>query len=722
MKKYLILIVFLLLTIGSARFISKVKVNYNLENYLPEDSEIKAGIDIYQDEFGDLSTATFSFNETDIAAALLIKEDISTLDNIAKVIFIDDFFNELTYGIIRATLTPDQQLQFDGMLAGYLGVGMNYPEAFIALINFFPTEQKTEFEAILAGFISEDEMLMKVVISADVSDPECETAIEAIKTKLSDEGYSTYFSGTAVSTLFTRNTIEKEVLIITIICIPIVLGVLLLLSRSYLDIIVFGIVVGVSVIINLGTNALLPDISFITKSMAIVLQIAISLDYVIFMINAYHRGKVDGLTTEDAIKHAKKKSMKPIIASALTTGVSFLALVFMRFSIGLDIGIVFAKAIIISLLSTVLLLPVLIEFFAKIIEKSTKKSKSLFSGKLAEKLYKFRYYFLVLLLVVLGGSIYVQTQAEYTYGSASFAGAEGTEYYEDLQHIESVFGRTNTVVIILPKDDIDEATLYTSLVELDYVDAIQAGIYYKSIIADPLVLAVVTADLYSENYAIIQFNMDSNYEGDEAFANYEEIKTIIETQEIEAAYILGETSIAYNIKDTVSFDYNLVLVIAIVAVMIIILITFKNFLMPILLPLVIETSVFFTMALLYFVNNEMVFLATLIVSAILLGVTIDYAILLSKTYMELREVEDKKTSIKRAIRDSAPSIITSATLFSISGLSISIISSITTIAQIGLIIAVGAITSLFYVLIILPQLLSIFDRWICKSHININRK
>nr|HPJ23560.1 MMPL family transporter [Bacillota bacterium] len=212
----------------------------------------------------------------------------------------------------------------------------------------------------------------------------------------------------------------------------------------------------------------------------------------------------------------------------------------------------------------------------------------------------------------------------------------------------------------------------------------------------------------------------SDYEGDQAFMYYEDIQGIIDDLDLTGAHILGETAIAYQIKDTVSLDYNLVLVIALLSVMVIILITFRNLLMPFLLPLVIETSVFFTMALLYFLNNQMVFLATLIVSAILLGVTIDYAILLSKTYMETRETEDKKKSIRIAIQNSTPSVITSAMLFSISGLTISLVSSIQTIAQIGLIIAVGAVTSLFYVLIILPQLLSIFDKWICKSKISRN--
>jgi len=717
MKKYLILIIFLLITIGSALFISRVNVNYNLEKYLPDDSEIKAGLTVYQDEFGELSSATLSFDETDIETALLVKQELANIDNVAKVIFIDDYFNEITYGIIRANLTVEQQTQLDLALANYLSLGFNYQEAFIALVNYFPPAEKAEFQGILDKYVSDSEVSMKIVIAADVADLACETAIDTVRETLIDDGYNVYLTGSAVSSIFTRNTIENEVFWITIVCIPIVLGVLLLMSKSYFDIVLFGIVVGVSVIINLGTNVLLPNISFITKSMAIVLQIAISLDYVIFMISAYHRERASGNDMETAVKLAQKKSLKPILASALTTAVSFLALIFMRFSIGLDIGLVFAKAILISLLATIFLLPQLIRIFAKIIAKTTKREHSFIKGRFAEKINRYRFWFLGFLIVILAGSAYVQSQVEYTYGSAGFAGSIGTEYYDETSHIETIFGKTNTAIIILPKDDISEATVFQSLQSLEFVDGIQAGIYYKSVVTDPLILAAITNGMYSENYALIQFNLISDFEGDTAFRYYEEIRTMLDDIGQNDAYILGETAIAYNIKDTVSFDYNLVLIIALLAVMVIILITFRNLLMPILLPLVIETSVFFTMALLFFVNNEMIFLATLIVSAILLGVTIDYAILLSKTYMETRDKEDRKTSIRKAIFDAAPSIIMSATLFSIAGLSISLISSIPTVAEIGVIIAVGAITSLFYVLIILPQLLSIFDHWICRSHI-----
>jgi hypothetical protein len=719
MKSKIVLVVFFICLIVSALFISRVSVNYNLESYLPINSEIKEGIDVYYDEFGETSNAYVSFNETNISTALQVKAELLEISNVDQVIYLDEYFNEVTYGVIISQLTVEQQTLLNNAVAGYLALGLSYPQIFLNIITYLPAESQVELQSVFDSFMTEDEMMMQVVFSTTSSDVATETAINEIRDVLEEDNYDTYMSGGAVSTIFTRNTIEKEVFLITIICVPLILLVLLFLSKSYFDIVIFGIVVGVSIIINLGTNILLPDISFITKSMAIVLQLAISLDYIIFYINAYHSGRDKNKSVDDSLKDADIKTRKPILASALTTGVSFLALIFMRFTIGFDIGIVFAKAIFISLLATIFLLPVLIKIFSKAIDKTRKKAKMQYKYGFISKLNKFRYVFLVLLIVVLGTSVYFQSKTDFTYGSSSFAGSEGTEYQLDSNHITEEFGFNNRVIIIIPKDDIDESNLYLELNNLEYVQEVTAGIYYKSLITDPMALELVTQALYSEDYALIQFNLISEVEGDEAFEYYENIEGVLDDLEISDSYILGETSTAYHIKETVSFDYNLVMVIALIAVMIIILITFKNFFMPVLLPLVIEASVFFTMALLSLITGEIIFLASLIVSAILLGVTIDYAILLSKSYLTAREKNNKKDSIKIGVQDALPSIIISATLFSIAGLTVYFISSIQTISQIGLILGIGAITSLIFVVIILPQMLSIFDKWICKGNIKL---
>ncbi|MCK5731542.1 MAG: MMPL family transporter, partial [Tenericutes bacterium] len=363
MKNKITLIIFLLLMVASLFLAGRVSVNYNLEEYLPKDSMITEGINIYTEEFGDSSQVTFSFDETNISNALSLKEEILLIEEVDRVLFIDDYFNEMTYGLIRENLPTVQQTMLDSALNNLLLSGLSYPEAFLSLLPYMPVEAKIQFENQLVKFVSDEEMLMHVILNTKSTDLDTELAIDEIKALLDEDGHEYYFTGNAVSSIFTKNTIESEVLIITLICIPLVLIVLLFMSKSFFDIVIFGIIVGISIIINLGTNVLLPSISFITQSMAIALQLAISLDYVNFMLSAYHQARADGESVDESLKSAKKKTRKPIIASALTTGASFLALIFMRFTIGFDIGIVFAKAIIISLVTTVVLLPILIKYF-----------------------------------------------------------------------------------------------------------------------------------------------------------------------------------------------------------------------------------------------------------------------------------------------------------------------------------------------------------------------
>ncbi|PKK95180.1 MAG: hypothetical protein CVV60_02585 [Tenericutes bacterium HGW-Tenericutes-5] len=723
MKRWLIIVFFACLVGISGFLITRVKINYNLEEYLPEDSEIVSGIEAMGNEFGTSSSAYIAIDEDNLDVALNQKAYLLSLENVKDVIFIDTFLNELTYSIIRSSIPVEQQQILDSSLESLLNQGKSMPMALYELSNYFPEENKLLIQNLYHEYVSETHALYQVIFETKSSDPLTEETLNEIETHFQTEGYNTSLKGESVSNIFTKNTINQETTLITIIIIPLIMIILLLLSKSLFDILIFIIVAGVSIIINLGTNAFLPNISYITQSMAIALQLAISLDYIIFTMHSYHNARKDlSLSPQEAIRIALKKIYRPVIASALTTMVSFLALVIMKFSIGLDIGIVFAKAILISLMTTLILLPVLVHFFAKLIDKTKTKSKLIdftWFARFAEKQKKFRYIYLAFIGLIIAPLIYFQTQNSFTYGVNSFSASEGTSYYEDSSFIDSEFGLKNSYYIIIEKDDLSESIVYQELSSLDYVKNIQAGIYYKSVIADPLILNMITESLYSENYALFNLTLDSDVESEESFLQYEEIKQIVKDESTENSFILGETAVSYEIKDIILKDFTIVLIVAILAVMTIIFFSFKNLLIPTILIIVIEVAVFLSMSILNLFSQDQVFLAYLIVNTILLGATIDYAILFSKRYLEMRESNSKDESIKKASLEATPSIVTSALLFIIAGLTIALISSINSIAQIGLLIAVGAFVSMIFVLILLPQLLYIFDFLIIKSKIKI---
>jgi len=719
-KKMIIIMIFFVSTIVSIFLIPLVKVNYDLKQYLPKDSLISESLDVYKDEFGVQTSAYIAFNEQDLSTALTVKNELLQIDNVDKVVFVDDYLNEVMYQIIRSNTPTLQQEILDMSLLALINQGYTYPEALFSLSAYFPEEYQVQITSLYESFISEEEVLFQVIIGLDSADPITEEVIEEIETLMDNNSYTYYLKGEAISTLFTQRTISEETLVITIVLIPIILFVLLLLCKSVFDIVLFMIIASIAILINLGTNFFLPNISFITQAMAIALQLAISLDYIIFVLNAYHSEREKGGDVDTSISLALKKTKRPVIASALTTAVSFLALIIMRFTIGLDIGIVFAKGILVSIITTLMLLPILIKVFSRLIDK-TKKHRGIINfswvSRLVVRTRKVRFIFLIFILVVIAPLIVLHSQQDFSYGVNSFSGSKGTDYYDDLEHINETFGSNNVFVVLMEKNSHMEKQVFQDLVALNFVTKVDAPIYYDELIDDEIVKAMIVESMYSENYALIQVSTNTDGESKEAFTHYETISSLLEERDIDY-YILGETALTYNLRDVVNKDFTIVLIVAMLMILIIIFISFKNLLIPIILVMVIQTAVFLAMSILNAFDENLVFLAYLIVSTILLGATIDYAILFSKRYMEERISNTKAISLKNASADSAPSIVTSALLFIISGLVMTFISSIASIAQIGLLIAVGATVSMIFVLLLLPHIIYIFDFLIIKSKVD----
>jgi len=731
LKNKIILAVFLALTVVAGIMITQVNVNYDLKQYLPDDSETVEGLDIYESEFGTGSYAIVMIEDADVSDALTAEQEILELSHVTSVEYLDTVLNQMTFQTLIANFDATTQAVLQTQMDNMTNAGYSYPEAFLQLIDYLQTNLPSEYISLLEPLVSETEKYYvdgysKMIVSIDLeqTDLEAETVLDEIIDTLNNDGLTFYLTGGVVSTVFTRNAISSEVLKITLIIVPMILILLLFLTPAYFDLIVFVLAAAVAIILNLGTNAFLPNISFITHSIAIVLQLAISLDYIIFIMSRYHEERDKGLSSDEAIKAAMKKVTVPVIASASTTGASFLALLFMKFSIGLDIGIVFFKAIAFSLLVALFLVPVLIKVFAKLIDKSRHKVFLPKFGKFAKFVYKFRYLLLAFLLLIVPFAYYFQSHNDFVYGDSALTSSKGSEYYEDTEKIESVFGFDNRIIILTDKNVFKETIFYqeiTADTSLPLTD-IKSGVYYSQTISDPATLAIVLSNFYTDDYEIIVMTFDMDPESEEAETVLTSLRTHLDDAGISDYYLLGSTPVAFETKNIISSDYDYVTLIALVAVMLIIFITFKNFLMPIILPLVIVASVFVTMSVSYFAGYKVVFLGYLIISTILLGATIDYAILFGKRYLELRNTYGKHDSIQMAISDTAPSITTSAIIFAVAGLMLSIVSSIVTIRQIGGQIAIGAMLALFYVLVLLPQLFYIFDRWIKRSNVETDKR
>ena len=720
MKKYITLILTVLIVGLSIFLMSRVVVNYNMKKYLPDDDPLKEGILLHDELYGESSYTNLLLKDVSLSDALEVKNDLLGVSHVSGVSFIGDVLNQMTYGILLSELDSVMQNDINTTLTNLISTGLSFEESFYQIIMNAPDTLVFDIKDQIGRYEQDGYYKMTIQINLPSSSNDIENVIEDIKDLIDQKEYTYSLVGGVMNDLFVRGAIEDEVLKITLILIPLVLVILLMMTPSFADLIVFAVISGVAIIVNLGTNVIFKDISFITQSMAIALQLAISLDYIIFIVHRYHKER-ENQEKDVAMKATLRGVLSPVVASAVTTGVSFVALVFMRFSIGIDIGLVFLKAVTLSAISSLVLGPVLINALDSWVLKSKHRVFIPKFAKFSRFVYRFRYVFLSLFILSIAPAYYFQSQNTFIYGESALIGSAGTSYDEDVEEMITLFGRDNQIVILTNQDPTKEALLYQALMTSDdlYITSVQSMISYQSIITDPLVLASLSPNFYQDGYARMILTLDLKEEDEVTEAVVIEIQDLAKSYGFDESYVIGSSPAALSIKNVIETDYLYVTLIAIVLIMVVIFITFKNWILPIILPAVIMNSVFLAMSIPYFLGNSLAFLGYLIVSTILLGATIDYAILFTKRYIELRETMDVHLSIEHAIEDSAPSITTSALIFGIAGLSLGFISSVLAIQQIGLQIALGALFGLLSVLVLLPQLILIFDKLITRSKIKM---
>lgn len=718
MKRLSVALLFFVLAITSFFMISKVKINYDLKQYLPSSSQSSAGLDLLSENFGDFSTINLMLDVSDFSPSQMLAFSADVEDMGASVTFLEDVLTQDVFNMIKALSDPTTLAMLQTLENAMPYSYATYPEMILSLYMNYPTQMSSLSTLIDPFYNTTTQMaLYTIKVPFDASSQQAKDLYQMIRDKVDADGDIAYFTGSLVSNIYTSETVTSEVFNITIVIIPIILVILLMMTPSIFDLLLFLITAGVAIVLNLGTNVFLPSISFITQSMAIALQLAISLDYIIFIVSRYHEER-SNFDKEEALQKSFKKIKSPVIASAMTTLFSFIALLFMRFTIGFDIGIVFAKAIFFSMLSSLILLPILIRWFDPLLQKGKHGVLIPHFSKFAKMIYKGRYVFLAFLALVFVPAFYFQNHNNFIYGDSALTESKDSQYSTDEAAITDSFGRINSLVILTEEDMAKEASLVFELQASDLpITSVSAYTIASQSTSDVTLLAMYHESFCQNGYCLVSINIDLPPESEATTAAVKELQTILDNTTFESHYLLGSSAITADMEEIIKTDYLIVTAIALLLIMLIIFVTFKNLVIPLILPFLIETAVFFSMAIPYFFGTRVVFLAYLIVSTILLGATIDYAILLSKRYIELREAHDKPTSIDMAITESAPSIFTSALIFGISGLSISFISKILTISQIGLQIALGAFTSMIFVLILLPQLLFIFDAWFMKGHL-----
>ena len=665
-KRKTVICFFLILSIISFFMKSMVSVDYDINDYLPDDSPSTIAIDVLGQEFeGGIPNARVMVSNVTIPQALDYKEKLEAIDGVSAVTWLDDSVD---------IITP--------------------------LDNLDPKVVETYYK--------DNTALFTVTIEED-------KRIEAVAGIEDLVGEDNAIAGSAVATADATTNTVSEIQTITVIAVLFVLIVLLATTNYWLEPLVILIGLGVAIIINDGTNLMFGEISFVTNAAGSVLQLAVSLDYSVFLIHRFEECRLENSDPQSAMIDALCKSTSSILSSGLTTVIGFLALVLMRFKIGPDLGLALAKGVAISLIVVFVFMPAFILSVYKLLDKS--KHKQLLPsfhgfGKFVRKI---SILMVCIFLVIFIPSYLASNANDYYFGSSHIFG-EGTRLGDDTAAIESVFGKSDTYVLMVPAGN--TATEKELSNELHTLPQVSDIISYVDLAGAEVPLEYLDeqtiSQLISEDYSRMVISVNVDYEGQETFDLVQKIRDIASEYYPDEYYLAGEGVSTYDLMNTVMDDMLKVNMLAIGAVFLVLLVSLHSISLPVILVLSIETAIWLNLSVPYFMDTTIFYIAYLIISSIQLGATVDYAILMTDRYKENRQRFDKKQAVVETISDVTVSILTSGSVLTVVGLLMGYISTNQLLAQLGLFIGRGTIFSLAIVLFVLPGLLYLFDRLIVQ--------
>lgn len=644
-----------------------VKVNYDINDYLPESSPSTVSLELMQEEFdGGIPNARIMISDVTIPEALEYKEKLEAVDGVTAVTWLDD---------VVSIFVPLSTLDTD----------------------------------TLETYYKDNNALFTVTIEED-------RRIEAVSSIREIIGEDNAMTGSAVSTAISTTETVLEVNKISIFTVLFVLVVLVMTTNSWMEPLIVLIGLGLAIVINNGTNLIFGEISFVTNSAGSILQLAVSLDYSVFLLHRFEECRQENPDVKAAMTEALCKSTSSILSSGLTTVIGFLALVLMQFRLGPDLGLALAKGVAISLITVFVFMPSFILLTYKWLDKTRHKDllpKFDLFGKSVQKMT----IPMVCIFVILIIPAYLASNAnDYYYGSSNIFGNE-TQLGSDTAVIESVFGKSDTYVLMVPAGDTATETELSQ--ELNNLPQVTSIISYVDLAGAEIPLEYLDentlSQLISKNYSRMVLSVDVPYEGEETFALVEQVRNIAQKYYSDTYYLAGEGVSTYDLMETVTDDMVKVNFMAIAAVFIVLLLSLRSISLPIVLVLSIETAIWINLSIPYFMDTPIFYIAYLIISSIQLGATVDYAILMTDRYKENREMMNKKAAVIQTISDVTVSILTSGSVLTVVGLLLGYITTNQLLGQLGIFIGRGAILSLIIVLFVLPGLLYLFDPLIIRK-------
>ncbi len=736
-KRKAFYLIFTIAVIFSIKSIDKVKINNDITAYLPQETETRRGVDIMSKEFETFSSAQIMITNISYEKAKEFSDDFAEIDGVLQVTFDN---------------TKDSYRDSSAMIA------------------------------VMFKGTSEDELVNE--------------AMDKINAML--EGYDTYilsdvgFDQAAV--------LAQEMQTILVIAAVVIAAVLLFTSKSYLEIGVFLIVFGVSAILNMGTNFIFGEISFITNSIAVVLQLALAIDYAIIFCHRYMEER-EKMPAYDAVVESLSKAIVEISSSSLTTISGLIALMLMQLRIGFDMGIVLTKGILCSLLTVFLLMPGLLVLFSKGMDKTRHRNfvpKITLWGKFVVST---RYVLPPIFAVILVFSTVFSNKCDFVF-SVNNIDTDNPNIPRIAQDkIQSVFGQNNMIAMLVPKEDYEkQKRVIKDMLELPEIKSATAlsnikiddthyvtdrltprqfselagidielarllyqaygvsnkeyGVMFQNVdeYSAPLIkvflflldqkekgiisfneeqeemlggmydqLKYGLAQLEGDNYARLVFVADIAEEGQETYDLIERMKDTAQPYYDEPVIIVGNSTSAKDLSESFAMDNIKISILTLLFVMVILLFTFKSVGLPIMLVTTIQGSIFINFSFPYIMGTNLYFLGYLIVSAIQMGATIDYAIVITNRYQELKKTLNKSDAIIETLNQAFPTVFTSGTIMTVAGFLIGGLSTDPTIGSFGKVLGRGTLISIILVMTVLPQILYLGDKIIEKTAITLSK-
>ncbi len=673
----IILIVALLLLIPSIIGMKATKINYDILVYLPEDIETIKGENILSEDFNMGAFSIVLVKNMKTKDIVILENNIKQLDNVEKVVGIADI------------------------------LGSNIPTKMI------PDEIKDKIykdgdTALLVTFkdgISSDTTVATVEKLRDMTEGQCK------------------ISGMTSTVIDTRNLSNSEIVIYVVIAVALCLIILQLALDSYIAPIFLLINIGIAILYNMGTNVFLGEISYITKAISAVLQLGVTMDFAIFLYHSYKAEKEKYSNIEEAMAHAISKTMVSVIGSSLTTIAGFLALCSMDLSLGSDIGIVMAKGVLLGVISVITILPAMLLTCNKLIDKTSHKEILPKFTKLKEFNIKHYKAIIILFIIILPIAIYGYTNTKVYYNLDKTL-PKTLPSVEANNELEKKFNVVSAEILLIDKD-IPDYKVNKMLDKIEKIDGIEWTLSYAKIGSGTLPVDALSDDVKSifknDKYQLILINSKYEMATDELNNQIEQINNIIKEYD-EDAILAGEGPLMKDLVEISDHDFNSVNIVSIAIIFILMIAVLKSISLPIILIIVIEFAIFINMGIPTFTNTTLPFVASIVIGTIQLGATIDYAILITTKYINLRkEGKDKKQAIDEALGTSISSIVVSGLCFFGATFGVGAYSKIEMIGSLCTLMSRGAIISMIVVITVLPAFLMMFDKIICKTTIGMRR-